>query len=197
MKPLYVVTDLETTGLDPNTCYPYQLGMIFVDHTGKVLHRYFEWLKIPEGVTAEPGADTITWGNYENQYRYSPIVSPVEMTAKRLRNLFQKSAPDAKIAFLVGSNPEFDHSFLKKHLWSTLPEGDIPLYHHQMVNVSNLAMVHYHSNIPMSLQRVMDRMEFLKQSHDAWDDATQTWKAFDYFMTHSVKPYGWVGHKEG
>jgi hypothetical protein len=130
--------DVETTSLDRDKRYPWEVGAIVRDLDGT--HTSFDMMiEVPPGVLAEADPQSLMIGGFEDRHprgaRYDPHVrGPIEAT----RPLYaaQHIAGWTTSAVLIGKNPQFDEHTLWRFLTGC---GIEPRWHYRLVNVDDMA----------------------------------------------------------
>lgn len=109
----FVWLDLETTGLDPNTCAVIAIGMVITDEKLNELAR-FECLADPTGQAWEPFAFKM---HTESGFLRRCIDSCDDwrMAATKAGMFLARQNLDPEETFFAGSSVHFDVAFLKVH----------------------------------------------------------------------------------
>lgn len=130
---LLLSIDIETTGLDPDTCQILEIGAVCYDTESKSGHACFETLVNPGVIVGEPFALAMNKGLLERIAKGEG--KPLDVAMRdfrnwlnwcRHRNAGEKFTP-------VGKNLSFDRSFLRKHpMFKELPLT------HRSIDIGNL-----------------------------------------------------------
>lgn len=120
--------DCEATGLDPRIHQPYEVCIWREDSENP------ETIDLPHTLEfADQQALSI--GGYFDRYK-----SPLEDSGWAARRLLRR----LRGVTLVGSNPAFDAAMLTRFIGA-------PVWHHRMIDVSNVAMVVFNTDRPLGL----------------------------------------------
>jgi len=130
--------DTETTGLDPRIHQPYEVAWWMEDEANPESY----WLEHTLDL-ADPAALAI--GHYWDRGAHAAV-----------RGGHAAIASDRWVAnalhgvTLVGSNPSFDAAMLTRFIGT-------PVWHHRMIDVSNIAMVIFDTETPIGLAECASR----------------------------------------
>ena len=181
-RPLYLITDCETTGLDYTHDEAYEIAMIGYDGV-KVLFRRFMWVQTTPGMVIS--RYTSEANNYHaylsgEQDHKTPEEARILLT-DQIRAGQYRVGTNAHHTFLVGSNPSFDKTFIQKATKMNLQhDGGLPgeLVSHKMIDLSNLAMVYFRSHEPIGQAEIQKRLYLSEQTHGAQQDAEDALQCF-------------------
>ena len=181
-RPLYLITDCETTGLHYEHDAAYEVAMIGYDGTN-VLFRSFFLLELnPEQTVSEY---TRASSNYQDYLHLNhPRLTGEEANA-RLSSQIAAAQRDIgtnyRHTFLVGSNPSFDKHFIGKATNLNLgSNGEDPscLVSHKLIDLSNIAMTYFRSHEPIGQAEIQKRLMMWEQMHGAIQDAEDALECF-------------------
>lgn len=125
--------DTETTGLDPRIHQPYEVCIWREDEPEPVTTHLPHSLDYADGMALQIGG---YWERGMEPFPGGPA------TVARL-------LPKLRGATLVGSNPAFDAAMLTRVIGA-------PVWHHRMIDVSNVAMVVANTDRPMGLAEIRE-----------------------------------------
>lgn len=138
MSPLCFI-DTETTGLNPALHQPYEVCIWREDSEEPVT------LRLPHTLAHADQFALGVGGYFEREFR--PFLESADGYATtRLIDLLEGVT-------LVGSNPAFDAAMLTRFIGT-------PVWHHRMIDVSNVAMVVFDLGRPEGLAGVAGRVRY-------------------------------------
>lgn len=125
--------DTETTGLDPRIHQPYEVSWWREDEEGP------ELLHLPHTLEHADGA-ALRIGQYFERGFYPGLGRPLALNNDEMRGFIE----ELRGVTLVGSNPAFDAAMLTRIIGT-------PVWHHRMIDISNVAMVTFGLDRPPGL----------------------------------------------
>lgn len=147
MTTKIVFLDTETTGLDPKRHQVWEVAY----STG--LDKPVEVFQVWHSLTnADPAALRIN--GYLDRVNENYVKTDEEMARHRNgHSLLPYTFTQGALwdAYVIGSNPAFDTSFLREAL------GFAP-WKHRLIDLSNIAMAKFSTPVPMGMKEVRDRL---------------------------------------
>lgn len=149
-KCRYVLVDFETTGLNPETDYPIEIGALFLDKDFVIIDTYNTLIKYDKEVNnrMNRGGRGIEWiDEFEGAYKIHGITvsewlansSHVELVAEQLqKHVKLDMGPDIQYPILMSDNIIFEAAFMKRLLNIAYPNGGITLFHYHGYDTSML-----------------------------------------------------------
>ncbi len=116
-KNVYFIVDFETTGVDPDTDYPIEVGIVVVDGYFNIKKFYSALIKVPETYLQ----DSETWKeDYMGAFNVHKITpkelqqkgKPIEVVAKEILNLAHQFTTENRKPILFSDNIQFEFRFM-------------------------------------------------------------------------------------
>jgi hypothetical protein len=153
--------DTETTGLDPRIHQPYEVCFWREDaESPRTLH-------LPHTLDYADGMALRVGGYFDRGM--TPLVDSGKCREDLMRVL--------RGVTLVGSNPAFDAAMLTRFIGA-------PIWHHRMIDLSNVAMVVLNTGRPLGLEKVWESLvnaghDIPEPDHTAEGDVRATRAAYE------------------
>lgn len=149
--------DTETTGLDPRIHQPYEVCIWREDWAEPNTYYPGHTLEFADQQALKVG------GYFARDFRPS-LDNSLSTAGSLTRHLNGVT--------LVGSNPAFDAAMLTRYIGA-------PVWHHRMIDVSNVAMVVFNEDRPLGLAAIQERLansghEIPEPDHTAEGDVRTT-----------------------
>ncbi len=177
----YIWLDFETTGLDVSKDEPIQIGIIEIDHTGKIIGEYQSLIKPDKKTDELKHIVGFITGLSISELETAPNRETVE---QEVQKFFWENT------IIIWHNIKFDIDFLKKYFPS--------LNYHSSIDTFPLAqtIVHYAQSYALEIliQNLKSEKLFTtifadnthgeEKSHDAFFDTKNSTKLFLYFVQY-------------
>ncbi len=190
-KCAYVLVDFETTGLNPETDYPIEIGALFLDENFVIINTLNTLIYYSKEVNNSLSKDGrgIAWKEeYEGAYKIHGITISewlresmhVEMVAEKIQQLIKLNrGPGIQYPKLMSDNIVFETGFMKRLLGIAYGYSAIP------------ALFHYHGYDTGLLFRLLG-IQKLPNEHRAMRDVSMLYvkllEAMNKLEWHNIDP---------
>jgi oligoribonuclease (3'-5' exoribonuclease) len=121
-KNVYFIVDFETTGVDPDTDYPIEVGIVVADGYMNIKKFYSSLILVPDTCLQDSESpDSKTWeedylGAF-NVHKISPQEiqkkgKPIEVVVQEILNLAKQYTVEKKKPILISDNIQFEYRFM-------------------------------------------------------------------------------------
>ena len=175
-KFLPIVIDLETTGVDCQSCAVLEIAtycLYFDDGLWRIDSNVFHQHVLPfQGAVIDEQATKVhgirdPWHPFRCAVDESKMLDKLNEYIAKFKNIYHK-----KRAIVCGHNVNFDLSFLNKSY--TRCNKKIPFHHFNTIDTVSLGMYFYGENTLMQLAKKTPVNYLAKQAHSALYDAKVT-----------------------
>ena len=107
----YVLCDFETTGVDPDTDRPIEVGLLFCDRKMRVIHAYESLIGY-----AIDGLDAVSWDALRIHKITPPMLKDARTPAQAAKDIHDICSQIRGRKVLLSDNAQFEHRFMLKLL---------------------------------------------------------------------------------
>ena len=136
---VYFIVDFETTGVDPDTDYPIEIGIVVADGYMNIKKFYSSLIQVPDTYLQDSESpDSKTWkGDYLGAFNVHKITpqeiqkkgKPIETVVQEVLDLAKQYTVEKKKPILISDNIQFEYRFMINMFSKVDMKKDFPFHY--------------------------------------------------------------------